>query len=110
MRAPTPTTEVGRLSMGFGCIPATRGLSFCHVRSDVRQAGAAGRSGHVLIGPSRLPEYAGRLAQLVKSLRRMLDVAKDRVRDEIGPEFDDLDWKKLDPASTTLAESSERRC
>ena len=52
----------------------------------------------VLIGPSRLPEYAGRLAQLVKSLRRMLDVAKDRVREEIGPEFDDVDWKKLDPS------------
>ena len=50
-----------------------------------------------LIGPARLPAYASRLAQLVKSLRGLATVAKDRVRDEMGPEFDDVDWKKLDP-------------
>ncbi|MEO5921739.1 MAG: Sec-independent protein translocase TatB [Pseudolysinimonas sp.] len=50
-----------------------------------------------LIGPDRLPGYAAQLARLVKSLRGMADGAKDRMREEMGPEFDEVDWKKLDP-------------
>ena len=50
-----------------------------------------------LIGPDRLPGYAAQLARLVKSLRRMADGAKDRMREEMGPDFDEVDWKKLDP-------------
>jgi sec-independent protein translocase protein TatB len=51
----------------------------------------------VVIGPQRLPAAAARLAQLVRSVREMADGARDRLRDEMGPEFDDVDWKKLDP-------------
>ncbi len=50
-----------------------------------------------LIGPDRLPGYAAQLARLVRSLRAMADGAKDRMREEMGPEFDEVDWKKLDP-------------
>ena len=50
-----------------------------------------------LVGPDRLPAYAAQLARLVKSLRSMADGAKDRMREEMGPEFDEVDWKKLDP-------------
>jgi sec-independent protein translocase protein TatB len=50
-----------------------------------------------LLGPERLPYYAGQLARLVRTLRDMANGAKDRLRDEMGPEFDDVDWKKLDP-------------
>ena len=50
-----------------------------------------------LIGPDRLPGYAAQLARLVKSLRDMADGAKERMREEMGPEFDEVDWKKLDP-------------
>ncbi|GAB3126466.1 sec-independent translocase [Glaciibacter psychrotolerans] len=50
-----------------------------------------------LLGPDKLPHYAAQLARLVKQLRTMANGAKDRMRDEMGPEFDDLDWKKLDP-------------
>ncbi|MEO7123991.1 MAG: Sec-independent protein translocase TatB [Lacisediminihabitans sp.] len=50
-----------------------------------------------LLGPERLPGYAAQLARLVKSLRKMADGAKDRLRDEMGPDFDDVDWQKLDP-------------
>ncbi|HEV7957012.1 MAG: Sec-independent protein translocase TatB [Microbacteriaceae bacterium] len=50
-----------------------------------------------LLGPERLPHYAAQLARLVRSLRRMADGAKDRMREEMGPDFDDVDWKKLDP-------------
>ncbi|WP_166874238.1 MULTISPECIES: sec-independent translocase [unclassified Salinibacterium] len=50
-----------------------------------------------LLGPERLPYYAGKLGELIRQLRRMADGAKDRMREEMGPEFDDVDWKKLDP-------------
>ena len=50
-----------------------------------------------VVGPERLPNYAAKLAQLVKSLKQMASGAKDRMRDEMGPEFDDVDWKQLDP-------------
>src|SRR3954462_3925787 len=51
----------------------------------------------VLLGPDRLPRYAAQLARLVKSLKSLTDNAKDRMREEMGPEFDEVDWKKLDP-------------
>ena len=50
-----------------------------------------------LLGPERLPHYAAQLGRLVRSLRDMANGAKDRMRDEMGPDFDDVDWKKLDP-------------
>ena len=50
-----------------------------------------------LIGPDRLPGYAARLAQLVKQLRTFADDAKDRMREEMGDDFDEVDWRKLDP-------------
>lgn len=50
-----------------------------------------------VLGPERMPHYAAQLARLVKSLREMANGARDRMRDELGDDFDDLDWKKLDP-------------
>ena len=50
-----------------------------------------------LIGPDRLPGYAAQLARLARSLRDMANGAKDRMREEMGPDFDEVDWNKLDP-------------
>ena len=50
-----------------------------------------------LLGPERLPGYAQKLGALVRNLRQMANGAKDRMREEMGPEFDDVDWRKLDP-------------
>jgi sec-independent protein translocase protein TatB len=50
-----------------------------------------------LIGPARLPEYSAKLARLVKGVRALASEAQSRLKDEVGEEFDDLDWKKLDP-------------
>ncbi|WP_083364534.1 sec-independent translocase [Microterricola viridarii] len=50
-----------------------------------------------LLGPEKLPHYAAQLGRLVRQLRDMANGAKDRMRDEMGPDFDDVDWKKLDP-------------
>lgn len=51
----------------------------------------------VVLGPERLPEYAQGLARMVRELRRMAQGASRQVREEIGPEFDEIDWQKLDP-------------
>ncbi|KQO62897.1 twin-arginine translocase TatA/TatE family subunit [Curtobacterium sp. Leaf261] len=51
----------------------------------------------LLLGPKRLPVYAQKLAQFIKMLRGMADTAKSRMREEMGPDFDDVDWQKLDP-------------
>jgi sec-independent protein translocase protein TatB len=51
----------------------------------------------LLIGPERLPRYAEGLAQFVGKAREYMRGAKTRVREEMGPEFDDVDWRKLDP-------------
>jgi sec-independent protein translocase protein TatB len=51
----------------------------------------------LVLGPERLPGYAAQLARLVRSLRDLADGAKSRMKEELGPDFDDLDWKKLDP-------------
>ncbi|PRY15150.1 twin-arginine translocase TatA/TatE family subunit [Kineococcus rhizosphaerae] len=51
----------------------------------------------VVLGPERLPHYAEQLASLVKSARRFAKGAQAQMREELGPEFDDIDWQKLDP-------------
>jgi sec-independent protein translocase protein TatB len=51
----------------------------------------------LLIGPERLPGYAAQLASLVKRGKRLLQDTKARVDTELGPEFKDVDWSKLDP-------------
>ena len=50
-----------------------------------------------LIGPDRLPAYSAQFGRLVRKLRDMASGAKDRMRDELGPDFDDMDWNQLDP-------------
>jgi sec-independent protein translocase protein TatB len=50
-----------------------------------------------LLGPERLPYYASQLARLTKTVRGMANGAKERMREEMGPDFDEVDWKKLDP-------------
>jgi sec-independent protein translocase protein TatB len=51
----------------------------------------------VVLGPERLPHYAQQLARLVRELRRMAQGASEQMRSELGPEFDEIDWRKLDP-------------
>ena len=51
----------------------------------------------ILLGPERLPYYASQLAKLVRAARDLANGAKERMREEMGPEYDDVDWKKLDP-------------
>ncbi|GAA1730382.1 sec-independent translocase [Microcella frigidaquae] len=51
----------------------------------------------LIIGPDRLPGYAAQFGRFVRTVRDMANGAKQRMRDEMGPDYDDVDWKKLDP-------------
>lgn len=50
-----------------------------------------------VLGPDKLPGYAAQASRLLRQLRTMADGAKEQVREQLGPEFDDVDWKSLDP-------------
>lgn len=50
-----------------------------------------------VLGPDKLPVYAQQLARLVKEVRRMATGAKEQLREEVGDEIADMDWRKLDP-------------
>ncbi len=50
-----------------------------------------------LIGPQKLPHYAAVLARMVRQVRDFANGAKDRIKEEMGPEYDDIEWKSLDP-------------
>lgn len=51
----------------------------------------------LIVGPERLPGYAESFARLVRRGGELLRDTKSRVRDEMGPEVSDVDWRKLDP-------------
>src|SRR6476619_1395377 len=53
--------------------------------------------GLLVIGPSRLPEYTQKLANIVKEVRRMASGAREQIKEEVGIDIDEVDWKKYDP-------------
>lgn len=51
----------------------------------------------LLIGPERLPRYAEALRRFTVRAREWMAGAKTRVKEEMGDDFDDVEWRKLDP-------------
>lgn len=51
----------------------------------------------LIVGPERLPRYAESLAAFTRRARDWLSTARTRMRDEMGEDFDDVDWRTLDP-------------
>lgn len=51
----------------------------------------------LVVGPERLPGYAEQLASWVRTLRRFLGTARERVASELGEDAADVDWSQLDP-------------
>ncbi|KZE91272.1 translocase [Microbacterium sp. TNHR37B] len=51
----------------------------------------------LLLGPEKLPHYAELLAKFTVRARDWLNGARSRVRDEMGEDFDEIEWRKLDP-------------
>lgn len=53
--------------------------------------------GILILGPERLPEYAAKFGQFIRQARGMADRAKTQLKEEMGPEFQDVDWRQYDP-------------
>jgi sec-independent protein translocase protein TatB len=53
--------------------------------------------GLVVLGPERLPGLARDAARMVKTLRELATGARQQLRDELGPEFSDVDLRNLNP-------------
>jgi len=51
----------------------------------------------LLIGPERLPRYVESLTKFAKRAREYVSTAKSKMKDEMGSDFDDVDWRTLDP-------------
>jgi sec-independent protein translocase protein TatB len=50
-----------------------------------------------VLGPDRLPEYAAKLAHGIRRLRVMAEGAKEQLKDQLGPEYEDINWRQYDP-------------
>jgi sec-independent protein translocase protein TatB len=53
--------------------------------------------GLIVLGPDRLPGLAKDAARMIRTLREMATGARTTLRDELGPEFADMDFRSLNP-------------
>jgi sec-independent protein translocase protein TatB len=53
--------------------------------------------GLIVLGPDRLPGLARDAARMIRTLRELANGARTQLRDELGPEFEDLDLRSLNP-------------
>ena len=51
----------------------------------------------LVFGPDRLPEFARTAGRLLRQVRQMVNTAQNDLRNELGPEFADLDLQDLNP-------------
>lgn len=51
----------------------------------------------LVFGPDRLPEFARQAGRFLRQVKTMADGARDDIRNELGPEFSDLELADLDP-------------
>src|SRR4051794_7140973 len=53
--------------------------------------------GLIVLGPDRLPGLARDAARMLRTLREMATGARQQLREELGPEFADVDLRSLNP-------------
>ena len=53
--------------------------------------------GLIILGPDRLPGLARDAARMLRTLRDLAQGARTQLRDELGPEFAELDLRNLNP-------------
>ena len=51
----------------------------------------------LVFGPDRLPEFARTAGRLLRQVRQMVTNAQNDLRNELGPEFADLELQDLNP-------------
>ena len=62
----------------------------------------------LVFGPDRLPEFARTAGRLLRQVRQMVNNAQNDLRNELGPEFADLDVRDLNPRKIGRASCRER--
>ena len=60
-----------------------------------------------LVGPERLPKVAGEAAKWVKKIRELANSATSELKENLGPGFEDLQPKDLNPKTFVKKQSSE---
>jgi sec-independent protein translocase protein TatB len=50
-----------------------------------------------VLGPDRLPEYAAKLARGIRKARVLAEGAKEQLKDQLGPDYEDINWRQYDP-------------
>lgn len=51
----------------------------------------------LVFGPDRLPDFARQAGRFLRQVRNFTQAARDDLREELGPEFADLELSDLDP-------------
>jgi len=51
----------------------------------------------IVLGPQRMPEYAAKLARGIRQLRLMAEGAKGQLKEQLGPDYQDINWRQYDP-------------
>jgi sec-independent protein translocase protein TatB len=51
----------------------------------------------LVFGPDRLPDLAKQAGRMVRRAKQFADAARDELREELGPEYADLELRDLDP-------------
>jgi sec-independent protein translocase protein TatB len=51
----------------------------------------------LVFGPDKLPDLARQAGRMARQVRQFANQARDELRDELGPEFADLELRDLDP-------------
>ena len=51
----------------------------------------------LVFGPDKLPEFARQAGRMARQMKEFANQARDELREELGPEYADLDLRDLDP-------------
>jgi len=51
----------------------------------------------IVFGPDKLPELAKQAGAMLRKARQFANAARDELRNELGPEYSDLELRDLDP-------------
>lgn len=61
----------------------------------------------LVFGPDKLPELLRQAGAVLRQVRRFATTARDEIRDELGPEYADLELRDLDPRAIVRKQIAE---